>query len=91
MVEGTSLALFFRQEGIKPQRMGTSSRGLQQLGWTDGHNVRIDIRAGAGEECQDIFQIVALHPSRPVDIVIQVDLLGTRISIDKFSRPWPTT
>jgi putative tryptophan/tyrosine transport system substrate-binding protein len=30
-------------------RIGAFRQGLQQLGWTDGHNVRIDIRAGAGD------------------------------------------
>jgi putative ABC transport system substrate-binding protein len=30
-------------------RIGAFQQGLQQLGWVDGQNVRIDIRAGAGD------------------------------------------
>ena len=30
-------------------RIGAFRQGLQQLGWVDGQNVRIDIRAGAGD------------------------------------------
>ena len=30
-------------------RIGAFRQGLGQLGWTDGHNVRIDIRFGAGD------------------------------------------
>ncbi|HMF25952.1 MAG TPA: ABC transporter substrate binding protein, partial [Pseudolabrys sp.] len=30
-------------------RMGAFQQGLQQLGWTNGQNVQIDIRAGAGD------------------------------------------
>src|SRR5262245_123063 len=30
-------------------RVGAFQQGLQQLGWTNGQNVRIDIRAGAGD------------------------------------------
>ena len=30
-------------------RIGAFQQGLQQLGWIDGHNVQIDIRAGAGD------------------------------------------
>ena len=29
-------------------RIGAFQQGLQQLGWTNGQNVQIDIRAGAG-------------------------------------------
>jgi len=30
-------------------RIGAFQQGLQQLGWTNGQNVQIDIRAGAGD------------------------------------------
>jgi ABC-type uncharacterized transport system substrate-binding protein len=30
-------------------RIGAFENGLKQLGWTNGQNVRIDIRAGAGD------------------------------------------
>jgi ABC-type uncharacterized transport system substrate-binding protein len=30
-------------------RVAAFVQGLQQLGWTDGHNVRIDVRSGAGD------------------------------------------
>jgi putative ABC transport system substrate-binding protein len=30
-------------------RIGAFRQGLEQLGWTDGHNVRIDVRTGAGD------------------------------------------
>jgi putative ABC transport system substrate-binding protein len=40
-------------------------QGLQQLGWTDGHNVRIDIRNGAGNAADTrkyAVELVALAP-----------------------------
>ena len=30
-------------------RLAAFLQGLQQLGWTDGRNVRIDIRSGGGD------------------------------------------
>ena len=30
-------------------RIGAFQQGLQQLGWVDGQNFRIDIRAGGGD------------------------------------------
>ena len=46
-------------------RIGAFRQGLQQLGWTDRHNVRIDVRAGAGD-ADDIRryaeELVALAP-----------------------------
>jgi putative ABC transport system substrate-binding protein len=32
-----------------PARLGAFQQGLQQLGWTNGRNVRLDIRWGAGD------------------------------------------
>lgn len=40
-------------------------QGLQQLGWTDGRNVRIDVRWGAGDAARlrkDAAELVALRP-----------------------------
>ena len=47
-------------------------KGLRQSGWTDGHNVRIDTRWGAGDA--DLFrgyaaELVALAP----DVILASD------------------
>ena len=47
-------------------RIGAFQQGLQQLGWVDGQNVRIDIRAGAGDADRlrrYAEELVALAPS----------------------------
>ena len=44
-----------------------SCEGLQQLGWTDGRNIRIDIRSGAGnvDDARNYAaELVALAPRR---------------------------
>jgi putative tryptophan/tyrosine transport system substrate-binding protein len=40
---------FAADDPESPVRMGAFLQGLQQLGWTDGRNVRIDTRWGAGD------------------------------------------
>jgi putative ABC transport system substrate-binding protein len=46
-------------------RVGAFQQGLQQLGWTNGQNVRIDIRAGVGDAellRRYVEELVALAP-----------------------------
>jgi putative tryptophan/tyrosine transport system substrate-binding protein len=46
-------------------RVAAFVQGLQQLGWTDGRNLRIDIRWGAGDAARirrDAVELVALAP-----------------------------
>jgi putative tryptophan/tyrosine transport system substrate-binding protein len=40
---------FSADDAESQARMGVFVHGLQQLGWTDGRNVRIDTRSGAGD------------------------------------------
>ena len=52
-------------DAVYQTRMAAFLRGLQQLGWTDGRNVRIDTRWAAGDA--DLFrkyagELVALGP-----------------------------
>jgi putative tryptophan/tyrosine transport system substrate-binding protein len=46
-------------------RLAAFAQRLQQLGWTDGVNVRIDIRSGAGDSeglRRNALELVALAP-----------------------------
>ena len=46
-------------------RIGAFRQGLQQLGWVDGQNVRIDVRAGSGDADRTrryAEELVALAP-----------------------------
>ena len=46
-------------------RLAAFRQGLEQLGWSEGHNIRIDIRfapAGAGQEHSRAQELVALKP-----------------------------
>jgi ABC-type uncharacterized transport system substrate-binding protein len=46
-------------------RLAAFLQGLQELGWTDGRNVRIDIRWGAGDADRNrrhAAELVALAP-----------------------------
>jgi putative tryptophan/tyrosine transport system substrate-binding protein len=48
-----------------PARLGAFLHGLQQLGWTDGRNVRIDTRWGAGDvelTRKYVAELIALAP-----------------------------
>ena len=48
-------------------RSAAFAQGLQQLGWTDGRNVRIDIRSAAGnvdDARKYAAELVALAPRR---------------------------
>jgi putative ABC transport system substrate-binding protein len=50
-----------------PARVTALAQGLQQLGWTDGRNLRIDYRWAAGDpDRHRIFaaELVALAPGR---------------------------
>jgi putative ABC transport system substrate-binding protein len=47
------------------RRMAALHRGLQQLGWIDGRNIRIDLRSGADTEekrRRNISELIALSP-----------------------------
>ena len=53
------------------RRMTAFVQGLQQLGWTEGRNVRIEIRWGAGDSGrlrQYAAELVALAP----DVILAV-------------------
>src|SRR5215218_1297143 len=49
-----------------PVRLGSFLRGLEQLGWTEGRNIRIDLRWAAGDLAQTskkyATELVALAP-----------------------------
>jgi putative ABC transport system substrate-binding protein len=48
-----------------PRRVAALLQGLQQLGWTDGRNLRIDMRWGAGDAARSrryAAELVALAP-----------------------------
>ena len=58
-----------------PIRMAGFLQGLQQLGWTDGRNVRIDIRWGAGDGDRVrryVAELVALAP----DVILATGTFG---------------
>ena len=46
------------------RRMAALHRGLQQLGWVDGRNIRVDLRSGSGTEKlrKNISELIALAP-----------------------------
>jgi putative ABC transport system substrate-binding protein len=46
------------------RRLAALHRGLQQLGWVDGRNVRIELRSGSGAEKlrKNIAELIALAP-----------------------------
>src|SRR5215472_15075407 len=59
-------------EGISADTVGAKARhlafleGLQQLGWTPGRNVRIDVRWGGGDEAETrkhAAELIALAPN----------------------------
>src|SRR5262249_52893040 len=56
----------FAADGLEGQaRVTALMQGLQQLGWTDGRNLRIDIRWGAGDAeriRRNAAELVALAP-----------------------------
>jgi putative tryptophan/tyrosine transport system substrate-binding protein len=54
-----------RDDAEYPTLVGAFMEGLQQFGWTDGRNVRIDIRWGGGSAdaiSKDAAELVALAP-----------------------------
>jgi ABC-type uncharacterized transport system substrate-binding protein len=50
---------------------GSAVVGLQQLGWADGHNVRIDTRWGAGN-ADDIRKYAAELSALAPDVMVAV-------------------
>ena len=60
-----------------PARVTAFAQGLQQLGWTDGRNVRIDYRwpAGDGDRVRkQAAELVALAP----DVMVAASTLNVR-------------
>jgi putative tryptophan/tyrosine transport system substrate-binding protein len=58
-----------------PSRLAVFQQALQQLGWSEGHNVRIDIRFGANDVDRDrtyATELVALAP----DVILAGGTLG---------------
>jgi putative ABC transport system substrate-binding protein len=52
-----------------PLRLAAFLRGLQELGWTDGHNVRIDTRWGSGDA--ELFRRYAAElVALPSDVIL---------------------
>jgi putative ABC transport system substrate-binding protein len=57
-------------------RVGAFRQGLQQLGWVDGQNVRIDVRAGSGDADRTrkyAEELVALAP----DVIVTTGTAAT--------------
>jgi putative ABC transport system substrate-binding protein len=68
-------------------RLAAFQQGLQQLGWIDGRNVRIDMRWGeddAGRERKYAAELVALAP----DVIFVAGTLGVA-ALQNFSRTLP--
>ena len=65
------LTPFAADEPEGQARLSAFMQGLQQLGWTDGRNLRIDIRWGAGDAeriRRNAAELVALAP----DVILAV-------------------
>ena len=69
--QGERVRLVCILEGISADTPGAKARyaafleGLQQLGWTPGRNVKIEVRWGGGDEAatrRDAAELVALAP-----------------------------
>src|SRR5215813_14365898 len=69
--QGERVRLVGFLEGISADAPGAKARhlafleGLQQLGWTPGRNVRIDVRWGGGDEAETrkhAAELIALAP-----------------------------
>ncbi len=68
-------------------RLAAFQQGLQQLGWSDGHNVRIDIHWGEDDvdrERSDAAELVALAP----DIILASGTLSVA-ALQHVSRTLP--
>jgi putative tryptophan/tyrosine transport system substrate-binding protein len=65
------IAVFLPSDAADPEslsRVTALSQGLQELGWTDGRNLRIDFRFGAGNAEQYrkmAADLIALAPDVP--------------------------
>jgi len=69
--QGERVRLVGLVEGISADAPGATARhtafleGLQQLGWTPGRNVRLEVRYGRGDEAQTrkhVAEVIALAP-----------------------------
>src|SRR5262245_4906878 len=69
------------------RRMTAFVQGLQQLGWTDGRNVRIESRWGAGDNermRQNAAELVALAPD-----VILAFTASSMVPLQQLTRTVP--
>ena len=46
-------------------RLAAFRQGLQQLGWTDGRNIRLDVRWSGGNDAKMRKNAAEVEPSRP--------------------------
>src|SRR5215472_6693128 len=64
--EQRRIGVLMTDEGSQGQaRMAAFRQGLQQLGWTDGRNIRIDARWSGGDDAKmrkSVAELVALAP-----------------------------
>jgi ABC-type uncharacterized transport system substrate-binding protein len=58
-----------------PDRIAAFLQGLQQLGWTDGRNIRIDIREGGGNP-DTIRKYAAELAALAPDVIFTAGTLG---------------
>ena len=70
------------------RRLAAFLQGLQQLGWTDGRNLRIDIRWGVGSDSErsrrSAAELVALAP----DVLLTTTTLPT-VALQRATRAVP--
>jgi putative ABC transport system substrate-binding protein len=70
-----------------PSRLAVFQQALQQLGWSEGRNVRIDIRYGANDVDRDrtcATELVALAP----DVILAAGTLGVS-ALQRVTRTIP--
>ena len=75
-------------DGLDAQaRQGAFLQGLQQLGWTDGRNVRIDTRwGGANADNAPVERLLQATRTMPIVFVFAIDQVGSGI-VDSLSQP----
>jgi putative tryptophan/tyrosine transport system substrate-binding protein len=63
------ISTFTEDDPEARNRLGSFQRGLQELGWIDGRNVRIDYRFTAGEP-QRMHQYISEFVASPPDVIL---------------------
>jgi putative ABC transport system substrate-binding protein len=69
-------------------RVGAFLQGLQQLGWTDGRNVRIEYRFGSGDAervRKYSAELVALAP----DVILATGTVAPLLQAQEVALPLP--